>query len=123
VFQSSQIRMGALPDWPVRIMIIGAVHKYSIVHPISDGHRSHDEVAVIHPENADVSAHDGLSCGMANNPHRSRTICVRRRPRDTAPVDNGRAGYLCFGFFGCFPGPWPAQGGGPCFFSCPGGIL
>jgi hypothetical protein len=60
VLHLPQMDMGALHRLPIGIMIIRAVDTLAIVHPISDWHPSHDEVALIHPENPDVSAHDVL---------------------------------------------------------------
>jgi hypothetical protein len=35
----------------MRIMFIGPIHKSAIVDPIGDWYRSHDELALLHPEN------------------------------------------------------------------------
>ena len=75
--------MGTLYRLLIRIMIMGPVHKSSIVDPIGYGHRSHDELALINPENADISAHGALQfrCAHALRPVvRDFQTMMRRAP-------------------------------------------
>jgi hypothetical protein len=72
----SPVDMGALHRCPLRHMIVGAVHRWPIIDPIGDWHRSHDELALIHPEYADVSGDQCSNPASPIDPHRSRTLGV-----------------------------------------------
>jgi hypothetical protein len=62
VFHLPQMHMGALHRCPIGIMISEPVHQLSIIDPISEWHRSHDEVALSYPEAPHVSGHHVLQC-------------------------------------------------------------